>query len=66
MEVKAFLIVVLIFGSILYICAGGVLLVYVLGNNEATKGKKIIAGIVAAFMAYWFISAIGYVVKIVM
>ena len=63
MAVKAFLTLILLFGSVAYIGVTGTLAIYALGNNEATKEKRIFAGIVAAGMALLLFKGAVYAIK---
>lgn len=60
---KVFLALILLFGSVAYIGVTGTLALYALGNNEATKGKRIFAAIVAAGMAFLLFKGAAYAIK---
>ena len=58
----ATIILVVLFGGAAYLAAAGTLIIYALGNNKATKGKRTFFGILGAVM-FW--SAIYTVVQII-
>lgn len=62
MAVIATKIMIVLFGGAAYLAVAGTLIVYALGNNKATKGKRTIFGILGAVM-FW--SAIYTVVQII-
>lgn len=53
---------IVLFGGAAYLAAAGTLIIYALGNNKATKGKRTIFGILGAVMLW---SAIYTVVQII-
>lgn len=46
--VIATIILVVLFGGAAYLAAAGTLIIYALGNNKATKGKRTFFGILGA------------------
>ena len=60
--VIATIILTVLFGGAAYLAVAGTLIIYALGNNKATKGKRTIFGILGAVM-FW--SAIYTVVQII-
>ena len=60
--VIATIILVVLFGGAAYLAAAGTMIIYALGNNKATKGKRTFFGILGAVM-FW--SAIYTVVQII-
>lgn len=48
--VIATIILVVLFGVAAYLAAAGTLIIYALGNNKATKGKRTFFGILGAVM----------------
>ena len=60
--VIATIILVVLFGGAAYLAAAGTLIIYALGNNKATKGKRTFFGILGAVM-FWI--AIYTVIQLV-
>ena len=60
--VIATIILIALFGGAAYLATAGTLIIYALGNNKATKGKRTFFGILGAVM-FW--SAIYTVVQII-
>lgn len=66
MESKVFLIILLIFGALLYIAVALTLILYALGSNKSKKGRRVAAAAVGLLMLYalghTIISTIKYLV----
>lgn len=60
--VIATIILIVLFGGAAYLATAGTLIIYALGNNKETKGKRTFFGILGAVM-FW--SAIYTVVQII-
>lgn len=61
--VIATLALVVLFGSVAYIAAAGILIIYALGNNQAAKRKRTLFGLLGAFMLYLAIYTVIWIVK---
>lgn len=61
--VIATLVLVVLFGSVAYIAAAGILIIYALGNNQAAKGKRTLFGLLGAFMLYLAIYTVFWIIK---
>lgn len=61
-EVIATIILIVLFGGAAYLAVAGTLIIYALGNNKATKGKRTFFGILGAVM-FWI--AIYTVIQLV-
>lgn len=61
--VIATLVLVVLFGSVAYIAAAGILIIYALGNNQAAKGKRTLFGLLGAFMLYLAIYTVIWIIK---
>ena len=62
-SVIATLVLVVLFGSVAYIAAAGILIIYALGNNQAAKRKRMLFGLLGAFMFYLAIYTVIWLVK---
>lgn len=60
--VIATIILIVLFGGAAYLAVAGTLIIYALGNNKATKGKRTFFGILGAVM-FWI--AIYTVIQLV-
>ena len=60
--VIATIILTVLFGGAAYLAVAGTLIIYALGNNKATKGKRTFFGILGAVM-FWI--AIYTVIQLV-
>ena len=56
------IVMVVLFGGAAYLAVAGTLIIYALGNNKATKGKRTFFGILGAVM-FWI--AIYTVIQLV-
>ena len=61
--VIATLVLVVLFGNAAYIAAAGILIIYALGNNQAAKRKRMLFGLLGAFMLYLAIYTVIWIIK---
>ena len=52
MESKVFLIIIPIFGVLLYVAIALTFILYALGSNESKKGRRVVAAAVGVLMLY--------------
>ncbi|MCI8987981.1 MAG: hypothetical protein HFI60_19105 [Lachnospiraceae bacterium] len=62
--VIATIILVVLFGGMAYLAAAGTLIVYALGNNKATKGKRTFFGVLGAVMLWSAVCTVVQIIKI--
>lgn len=61
--VIATLVLVVLFGSVVYIAAAGTLVICALGNNQEAKRKRTLFGLLGVFMLYLAIYTVIWIIK---